>query len=411
MAIFARSDFEITGQPGESYVVPVNAIDEFFHDLISLNERAIESLNQLTEDELEAAFPGRRPEIRRLVRNANKVRALAVSGLRAEIPRVEKTGRWDNFGKWISRLIELGQLIDPGSNLGKKLKELPSASVRQDLLKSIVDNPPTFLGEANNRLELVRGEIDATQVALGSRIEELSRILRDQSATVASATNDATEAVRTARQLATELERAQKESSAATLAASEATVGLQEQGRRMKDDLAEWFEEKEKDIAAAKKALETSFATEAAHTYWREKVTRHAAVANKLGRFGIGFIASMLVAIGGFAWWISSHTQPLWQLPGSFVLPAVGVGLAFIWSGRLLARSYMAHVQLAEDAQERATMIETYIALIRAGTMTGSDEAVKMIFRSAATGLLAGDGGPDTPVEIAMKAIGGGDKK
>ena len=83
-----------------------------------------------------------------------------------------------------------------------------------------------------------------------------------------------------------------------------------------------------------------------------------------------------------------------------------------IWGGRLLTRIWIAHLSLAEDAKERATMIETFVALVREKIIepTKADDALKALFRSASTGL-TGDASPDTPIEVVTKTITGAKDK
>lgn len=174
--------------------------------------------------------------------------------------------------------------------------------------------------------------------------------------------------------------------------------------------LDSWTKEKTSELTGWRDAFQTSFATEAAHTYWANtKFKRHAAIAQKLFLAGIGLFIFVLGSAGTMVWLGRGHKQAIWETPMAIALP-LGVSIvAFVWLGRLLARTYMAHVQLAEDAQERATMIETYVALIRADVLDKSkaEDAQKALFRPASSGLLAGDGGPDTPIEVITKAISG----
>lgn len=176
-----------------------------------------------------------------------------------------------------------------------------------------------------------------------------------------------------------------------------------------------WIAERTKDIEAAKSALKISFATESAHTYWAStKYKRHRNWAIGSGLVGVLYMSAVVSGVGYLAWLILSSDKPpkgfdkpLLETPVSAVALLVVGTILVIWLGRLIAKTYMAHMQLVEDAKERATMIETYIALIRADAMKAEGaEAQKAIFRTASSGLLAGDGAPDTPVEILMKQLG-----
>ncbi len=180
--------------------------------------------------------------------------------------------------------------------------------------------------------------------------------------------------------------------------------------------LDEWTSAKNAELESAKDAFETSFATQEAHTYWATtKYHRHTRLAQKLLIGGALYVFLVFVAAALFVWkgrvFLNGHVfeKTIWETPLAVALPLAIVAIVVIWLGRLLARSYMAHVQLAEDAQERATTIETYIALIRAGVLdkANAEEAHKALFRPTSSGLLAGDSGPDTPIEIVTKALSG----
>lgn len=177
----------------------------------------------------------------------------------------------------------------------------------------------------------------------------------------------------------------------------------------LRDQVEKWQAEKEAEISSTKEAYRISFATQKAHEYWAiTKYERHTKLARKSLWAGIVYVLLVLSGTIAFVALVSGlFSQPIWQTPLALALPLAIAVVAFIWLGRLLARTYMAHMQLAEDAQERATMIETYIALTSAGVLDSSkaDEAQRALFRPASIGLLAGDSGPDTPIEVISKAI------
>ena len=177
----------------------------------------------------------------------------------------------------------------------------------------------------------------------------------------------------------------------------------------LKEQADKWQAEKDIEIKNANEANRTSFATQKAHEYWaKTKYNRHTRLADKLFLAGCVYIGSVLCGTVLFLIFGSTlFNQPIWQTPLALVLPLAIAVVALVWLGRILARTYMAHVQLAEDAQERGTMIETYVALIAAGVLDSSkvDEAQRTLFRPGSVGLLAGDSGPDTPIEVISKAI------
>ena len=78
-----------------------------------------------------------------------------------------------------------------------------------------------------------------------------------------------------------------------------------------------------------------------------------------------------------------------------------------VWWLRQKLRDLRSHEHLAEDADERVTMIETFAAMRGAG-LEGSDfgPIFNALYRNAATGLVTDDGGgPIMPIEIVSKLI------
>ena len=76
-----------------------------------------------------------------------------------------------------------------------------------------------------------------------------------------------------------------------------------------------------------------------------------------------------------------------------FIIASAGLascaGLVF-WAGRLLTKLYLSQHHLRQDAQERATMTETYLALIENGAATEADRQVILnaLFRNTPDGIV-----------------------
>jgi hypothetical protein len=78
-----------------------------------------------------------------------------------------------------------------------------------------------------------------------------------------------------------------------------------------------------------------------------------------------------------------------------------------LWAGRVLLRIFLSERHLATDAEERVTMVKTYLALTNEGKIAEADRALVLapLFRSAADGIVKDDSAPDTSL-VAILARG-----
>ncbi len=90
-----------------------------------------------------------------------------------------------------------------------------------------------------------------------------------------------------------------------------------------------------------------------------------------------------------------------------FIVASAGLascaGLVF-WVGRLLTKLYLSQHHLRQDAQERATMTETYLALIENDAASTDDRQVILnaLFRNTPDGIVKEDGGLDPSIAAAL---------
>ncbi|GAA0638816.1 DUF6161 domain-containing protein [Brevundimonas lenta] len=102
------------------------------------------------------------------------------------------------------------------------------------------------------------------------------------------------------------------------------------------------------------------------------------------------------------------------QVPGAppfpnaiFIVASAGLascaGLVF-WAGRLLTKLYLSQHHLRQDAEERATMTETYLALIENSAASTEDRQVILnaLFRNTPDGIVKEDGGLDPSIAAAL---------
>lgn len=90
-----------------------------------------------------------------------------------------------------------------------------------------------------------------------------------------------------------------------------------------------------------------------------------------------------------------------------FIVASAGLascaGLVF-WVGRLLTKLYLSQHHLRQDAEERATMTQTYLALIENDAASTDDRQVILnaLFRNTPDGIVKEDGGLDPSIAAAL---------
>jgi len=74
------------------------------------------------------------------------------------------------------------------------------------------------------------------------------------------------------------------------------------------------------------------------------------------------------------------------------------------WAGRLLTKLYLSQHHLRQDADERATMTTTYLALTAEQAASDGDRTIILnaLFRNTPDGIVKEDGGLDPSIAAAL---------
>ena len=137
--------------------------------------------------------------------------------------------------------------------------------------------------------------------------------------------------------------------------------------------------------------------------YWTSKAKVHQDKAKLLMKWVFGSMAGLAGIIGGIAFWmlkdLADKTAPeSWK-----VAVLVLVGVIGVWAVRLIVRMFLSHTHLATDAEERVTMVQTYLALLE-GEKMPADEDRKLVlaplFRPASDGMVKDEGMPHPMLEL-----------
>lgn len=139
--------------------------------------------------------------------------------------------------------------------------------------------------------------------------------------------------------------------------------------------------------------------------YWTEKATEHRRLTVTYRRWLIGVGAAVLLAFVGT--YLGG-----WEMIVTYVTknPTTGVAMALyvagfvaavtailLWAMRLVVRLYMSQHHLTIDADERAAMLKTFLALSEQEKVTEADLALVLaaVFRPTPDGIIRDDGAPN----------------
>jgi len=153
-------------------------------------------------------------------------------------------------------------------------------------------------------------------------------------------------------------------------------------------------------------------------TYWKEKATKHRNVSIALG---IAFLA--MGGVTASLVWMALQHFVIGQMPNSsnasasvpqpeywrFTIP-VAIATFLIWPMRILARMLFSNLHLREDAMERVTMANTYLALSQAKEGLKDEDRkliLEMLFRPSSTGIVHDDASPPSILNYLSKAGSG----
>lgn len=144
--------------------------------------------------------------------------------------------------------------------------------------------------------------------------------------------------------------------------------------------------------------------------YWEKKGIRHGTAERKmrlwLRIYFPGAFLLILGMFGGTGYYLLTTPQETLP-PGLFIVASAGLasaaGLLF-WVGRLLTKLYLSQHHLRQDAEERATMTTTYLALTEVAAAAEVDRQIILsaLFRSSPDGIVKEEGGLDPSIAAAL---------
>ncbi len=163
--------------------------------------------------------------------------------------------------------------------------------------------------------------------------------------------------------------------------------------------------------ALYRKALQVKAPVE----YWTDKATDHRGLTRTYRRWLVGVGTAVLAAfVGtyGFGWeMIETNISKNPTTGVAMVLYVAGfvaaVTAILLWAMRLVVRLYMSQHHLTIDADERAAMLKTFLALSEQEKVTEADLALVLaaVFRPTPDGIIRDDGAPTLSPGGLMSAL------
>lgn len=151
--------------------------------------------------------------------------------------------------------------------------------------------------------------------------------------------------------------------------------------------------ESEQSLSEIEQTYDNKLALQSFVQYWTDQRSHHQTVMRWMG--GATLVFSLVT--GGVFVWVAMALltetvteMPAWKLGVMFALSTFGV-----WLTRLMAKIFISNLHLRADADERITMIQTYLALLREGSGPKDDERqliLQTLFRPSSSGFIKEDG-------------------
>lgn len=137
--------------------------------------------------------------------------------------------------------------------------------------------------------------------------------------------------------------------------------------------------------------------------YWEDKAKKHRKSSDSYASSLLIYSVFSFIFLGLGLYNLADH---LVQIATSdkppavyFVLVSVGIVLTTIifWVARILTRLFLSQHHLAIDAEERAVMVQTYLAMTATNVASTDERAIVLssLFRPTADGIVKDDGAPD----------------
>lgn len=161
------------------------------------------------------------------------------------------------------------------------------------------------------------------------------------------------------------------------------------------------------DMAVMEEAFRVRMGLHAPVDYWKKKRAQHHRAVEVFGYavgggMALGLFLLIWLAVSVLSDVPAGKPPALWQVA---VLSLTS--LFTVWGMRILVRMLLSNLHLRTDAEERAVMVETYLAMITGGQVTekeGRELILTALFRPAADGIVKDEGMPLNLLEFLTRS-------
>ncbi|NJL16728.1 MAG: hypothetical protein HC938_05535 [Nitrospira sp.] len=204
---------------------------------------------------------------------------------------------------------------------------------------------------------------------------------------------------------------------AAHVTLKEETTRLTIDALRQTEEQHNVFTKKLQEAESSFKALEKTFkeklALLAPVTYWDAKATIHLRVS-----IGLAIAFAVLGSLSAFLVWLELQAFVIPMTEGHqqsnywrYAIP-VATATMLLWPLRILSRMLLSNLHLREDARERVTMANTYLALVQSKEGLKDEDRkliLEMLFRPASLGIVYDDAAPPSITHF-LSRLGSGQR-
>lgn len=185
--------------------------------------------------------------------------------------------------------------------------------------------------------------------------------------------------------------------------------------RAQQDNLAQQQIQAIADLRGVQHAFEEAMHLQAPVKYWNDKAIKHGkAEWWAIVRLCVYFPAAAVLL--GFAFWeaaslLLTGTGPKGPPAGLFIVISGGLAIVStlaLWVGRIFTKLYLSEHHLRNDAEERAVMTTTYLALTRENAASDTDRQVILgaLFRNTPDGIVKDEGPGDLNLAAFLSKFG-----
>jgi hypothetical protein len=181
---------------------------------------------------------------------------------------------------------------------------------------------------------------------------------------------------------------------------------------KIQSERAEAFSKLRDNLEATTKAYEVRMELQAPVAYWRKRALQYRSLARRALSLLIIFTVAAVVGLYCLYDSAASHlptdatTVPYAALFRASAFALLMTSIVF-WIGRVLLRIYLSAHHLETDAEERRTMVTTFLALTRKSLVTDEDKKfiLAALFRPGTDEIVKEEAAPDTMFAALMGGI------